>query len=308
VYERPTIMIGRLLAEFTLARLILAGFSVVGLPVAGLPVVVFSVVSLSVLAPTASAQVLRYGGAPGTTRTYVREQRDHVVQTVDGRPTVTDIQSYWRLRTRVAAETTDDLTIGIVHDSLAITRAPSIGDLGIEALGRTPIEIVLTRRGAVRELEVPAELTPLTSRLDLETTYRSFFPRLPETAAVDGLVWSDTTRVATRQNGLDLQVVRVNRYTSKGWAISGENRVIRVAYESDLTIEGSGQQQEAAVALSGSGLATGAFDFDPRAGVYVGGGESSTMKMVAIVTSQGQNLVIPIEQNRTETITSEPSR
>jgi hypothetical protein len=296
VYERATIMIGRLLAEFTLARL----------SVVLLSLVLFSV-SLSVLVPTASAQVLRYGGPPGTTRTYVREQRDHVVQTVDGRPTATDIQSYWRLRTRVAAATTDDLTIGIVHDSLAITGAPSIGDLGIEALGRTPIEIVLTRRGAVRELEVPAEFTPLTSRLDLETTYRSFFPRLPETAVVDGLVWSDTTRVATRQNGLDLQVVRVNRYTSKGWATSGEVQVIRVDYASDLMVEGSGEQREAGIVLSGTGRSTGTFYFDPEGGAYVGGEESSTMRMVAFVNVQGQNIIIPIEQNRTEEITSEPS-
>jgi hypothetical protein len=264
-------------------------------------------VLVALLASTADAQVLRYSGAPGTTRTYVREQRDHVVQTVNGRPTVTDIRSTWRLRTRVAAETADAITIGIVHDSLAITGAPSIGDLEIEALRRTPIEIVLTRRGAVRELEVPASLPPVTARLDLETSYRSFFPRLPEEPAVEGLAWSDTTRTLARQNGLDLQVVRVNRYTSKGWAISGEIRVIRVDYESDSTLEGNGEQEDAGIVLSGKGRSTGVFYFDPEAGAYVGGGESSTMRMVALVDAQGQRIVIPIEQNRTETITSESS-
>jgi hypothetical protein len=266
-----------------------------------------SIVLLSVIASTAGAQVLRYAGSPGTTRTYVREQRDQVVQTVDGRQTVTDLRSYWRLRTQVARESAETLTIAIVHDSLAITGASSIDDLGIDALRGTPIEIVLTRRGAVRELEVPATLPPVTARLDLESTYRSFFPRLPEEAAVEGHAWSDTTRVTAHQNGLELRVVRVNRYTSKGWASTGSEDVVRVDYEAALAIEGSGEQREAVIVLSGQGRSTGAFYFDPRAGVYVGSGETTEMRMVALVTAQSQSLVIPIVQNRTETITSEPA-
>lgn len=250
-----------------------------------------------------SAQVLRYDGDPGTSRTYVREQHDHVLQTFDGRQSATDIESYWRLETRVAAATPETLTIEVVHDSLAITATPSPEALDLSGVEGVGIEIVMTRRGSVREVQVPAGLPPDAARLDLETTYRSFFPRLPDGEAVEGTAWSDSTLVRVHQNGLDLQVLRVDHYLSKGWATLEQGRAVRVDTEAVLSIEGSGEQQEAGIVLRGSGRGTGGFAFDPETGAYLGGGETLEMRMVALVTTQGQGIVIPIVQNRTETIT-----
>ena len=256
----------------------------------------------------AAAQVLRYGGEAGGSHQYVREQHDRVLQTVNGRQAATEIESYWRLRATMASADPESLTIRVVHDSLTVTGTPNLGDLGVEALYGAPIDLVLNSRGAVRAIRLPADLPPATARLDLETTYRSFFPRLPEGEAAEGSTWSDTTRVDAVQNGLDLEVRRVNRYTSKGWATTGGRRVIRVDYESEIALEGTGEQQDAGIVLSGTGRGSGAYYFDPAAGAYVGGGELSEMRMVALVTAQlpdgsEQHLLIPIVQNRSQTIT-----
>jgi len=258
---------------------------------------------LAALAPASAAgQVLRYGGDPGTARAYVREQHDRVIQTVNGRQLGTEIESFWRLKATVTATSPEAVTLAIEHDSLAISGAPGASEPDLAELYGIPIEIVMSRRGEVREVTAPDSLPAVAIRLDLAAAYRSFFPRLPDGEVGEGTAWSDTTTVTAHQNGLDLTVLRVNRYASKGWATQGARRVVRVDYEGTLTIDGSGEQQQAGIVLSGSGRAAGGFSFDPEAGVFVAGGETTEMRMVALITAQGQNLLIPIVQNRAETI------
>jgi hypothetical protein len=255
-------------------------------------------------ARAAGAQVLRYDDEVGSSRTYVREQRDRVVQTLEGREASAEIESHWRFHARVAAASPEALTLEVVHDSIAITGPPSAEELDLGALRGVPIEIVMTRRGAVEDVDVPTGFPAALARLDLATTYRSLFPRLPEGDADDGAAWSDTTRVEAEQNGLDLRVVRVNRYTSKGWATTEGGRIVRVEYEVELSIEGEGEQRDARIVLTGSGRGSGGYGFDPGTGAYLGGAETSEMRLVALVTDpEGRNVLIPILQNRTETIT-----
>jgi hypothetical protein len=258
---------------------------------------------LAVAPSPARAQVLRYGGDPGTVRTYVREQQDRVLQTVDGRQLGTEIRSYWRLDATVTDVTAEVLSLAIEHDSLAISGLPAEAGLDIGELRGIPIAIEMSRRGEVREVTIPDPLPPIAARLDLATNYRNLFPRLPEGEVAEGASWSDTTTVSASQNGLELRVRRVNRYASKGWASHGARRVLRIDYEGTLTIEGSGEQQESGIVLSGSGRATGSFAFDPEAGALAAGGETTEMRMVALVSAEGQSLIIPIVQSRSETIT-----
>jgi len=258
---------------------------------------------LAALAPAPVAgQVLRYGGDPGTARAYVREQHDRVIQTVNGRQRGTEIESFWRLKATVTAVSPEAVTLAIEHDSLAISDAAGASEPDLARLYGIPIEVVMSRRGQVREVTAPDSLPAVALRLDLAAAYRSFFPRLPDGGAGEGTAWSDTTTVTAHQNGLDLTVLRVSRYASKGWATQGARRVVRVDYEGTLTIEGSGEQQEAGIVLSGSGTASGGFSFDPEEGAFVVAGENTEMRMVVLVTAQGQNLLIPIVHNRAETI------
>jgi hypothetical protein len=261
-----------------------------------------AVLAVALVPRPAPGQVLRYDGEPGAARTYVREQHDRVVQTVNGRQLATEIRSYWRLSATVVEAGPEELTLVIAHDSLAVSGPPGAADLDLAAVYGIGTDVVMSRRGAVSEVRVADSLPPAAARLDLATTYRSFFPRLPEGEASEGTQWADTTFVVATQNGLDVRIQRLNRYVSKGWATQGPLRVVRIDYESDLTVEGSGEQQEAGIVLSGTGRGSGGFSFDPAAGAFVAGGETTEMRMVALVTARGQNLVIPIVQNRTETI------
>jgi hypothetical protein len=258
---------------------------------------------LAVAPAPAVGQVLRYGGDPGTARTYVREQHDRVLQTIDGRQLGTEIRSYWRLDTTVTDASAEVLTLAIEHDSLALSGLPAGADVDLGELREISVEIEMSRRGEVREVTIPDPLPSIVARLDLATNYRNLFPRLPEGEVAEGATWSDTTRVSASQNGVELRVQRVNQYASKGWASHGARRVLRVDYEGTLTIEGSGEQQEAGIVLSGSGRAAGSFAFDPEAGALAAGGETTEMRMVALVSAEGQNLIIPIVQSRSETIT-----
>lgn len=254
----------------------------------------------------AGAQVLRYGGEPGSSHAYLREQRDRIVQTFQGRQAATDIRSAWRLRATVSAATPETLSLEVVHDSLGLVVSPADEPIDLSGVEGLPIAIVMTRRGTVADVELPPDLPAAAARLDFESAYRAFFPRLPAGEAPEGATWSDTTRVATHQNGLDLRVVRVERYVRKGQATPGEGGAVRVDVESDLTIEGSGEQQDAGIVLRGTGRGTGGFLFDPERGVYLGGGEVLEMRMVALVTAGDQKFVLPIVQNRTETVTLLP--
>jgi hypothetical protein len=137
-------------------------------------------------------------------------------------------------------------------------------------------------------------------RLDLETTYRTFFPTLPRDSVRPGTTWADTLVLDTSQNGLDIRVRRINRYRLAVEAPS-EGR-LEVDYSTTLTLEGEGRQQGADVSLTGTGNGQGSFRFDPRSGTYLGSQETSDVRMDAFVSAGGQNLLIPIVHRRTETI------
>ncbi len=256
-------------------------------------------------AAPAAGQVLRYGGDPGTARTYLREQSDRVVQTVNARQLATEIRGTWRLEAAVAGAAADSLTLRVVHDSLAISEGGAPVQPDLSELYGIPVTILMDRRGQVADVVVPDSLPAAAARLDLGSTYRAFFPRLPEGEAAAGAAWADTTAATAVQAGLELRVTRVNRYRSQGWAQSAGRRMVRVEYETELSIEGSGEQEESGIVLGGTGRGTGGYSFDPEAGAFISGGETVEMRMVALVAAQGgNNILVPIVQNRSLTITS----
>ncbi|MBA3583596.1 MAG: hypothetical protein H0W36_03540 [Gemmatimonadetes bacterium] len=248
------------------------------------------------------SQTLRYGGDSGASHVYERTQEDHVRQTVNGQEQNVDIQSYWRLTTHVREATPDAVTFEIVHDSISVVGSPS-GDANFSAVYGRSVVLVIGHRGEVRGITVPESLPATAVRLDLETAYRTFFPVLPAQDVKPGVSWSDTLALESNQNGLDLTVRRVNVYTAGGPTEYGERDALQVDYTTTLEMEGSGSQQGAEVSLSGNGSGTGSFFFESDAGLYLGGNESTDVKMDAFIVAGGQNLLIPIVTNRTERVT-----
>lgn len=253
-------------------------------------------------ASPANAQILRYGGDAGATQRYVRTQHDHVVQTVNGQEQVSDIESYWRFATTMDAGEGEEVIVTVVHDSLAVGSMAQPEPPDFSALYDLPVQIRMTDRGEVAEIVQPDSLPEAVARLDLVTTYRSFFPVLPTGEAEPGTTWSDTTEVRTHQNGMDVTILRVNDYTVAGPETVDGREAIRVNFESAFEFDGSGSQQGAEISLSGSGEGEGRFFFQPEPGIYLGGDEEAGMTIDAFVTAGEQNLLIPIVQTRKETI------
>ncbi len=266
--------------------------------------ILISLAALSWMASGAdpvAAQTLRYGAEPGTTHTYVRTQRDHVTQTVNGAEQTADVNSYWRFDVTMGDSEGGSRTVEIVHDSLSIQSGPQ-ADSDFSALYGKPVTVKMDERGAVSEVILPDSIPPAAGRLDLASTYRGFYPVLPAEPVSAGGGWTDTMNLKTNQNGLDLTIQRINHYTASGNAEYAGKTALKIDVTSEVAIEGSGSQQGADISLSGTGTGTGAFYFLPDPGVYLGGTETGEMKMDAFVVAGAQNLVIPIVQQREETI------
>lgn len=264
----------------------------------------FLVVSLGLLVGPAGAgplqaQLLRYDGRPGETRDYARTQIDRVTQTVNGTDRTMDLESFWRFSATVREAGSDDLTLAFVHDSIAISGMPADSAPDFSSLYGRPVGVVIGRRGEVRSVTPPTGVEGI-ERLDLEATYRSFFPTLPTDPAGPGTAWADTVVLDTSQNGIDIRVERIHRYEMEtGGSSDGP---VEVGYTITLRLEGHGRQQDAEVTLTGSGSGEGRFRFDPESGTYLGGEEASDIRMDAFVAAGGQNLLIPIVHRRTETV------
>ncbi|HJU86324.1 MAG TPA: hypothetical protein VJ788_03030 [Gemmatimonadota bacterium] len=263
-------------------------------------------ISLAALAWTAigsepvAAQTLRYGAEAGTTHTYVRTQRDHVTQTINGAEQTADVNSYWRFDATMN-DSEGGRSVEIVHDSLSIQSTPQ-ADSDFSALYGQPVTVMMDERGAVTEVLLPDSIPPAAARLDLGMTYRGFYPVLPAEPVSEGGGWTDTMNLRTNQNGLDMTIQRINHYTARGNAQYAGHTALQVDFTSEVAIEGSGSQQGADISLSGTGTGNGSFYFLADPGVYLGGTETGEMKMDAFVVAGGQNLVIPIVQQREETI------
>lgn len=263
------------------------------------PQPILATLLLLAAASQARGQLLRYDGRPGETQAYARTQTDHVTQTVNGADQTLDLESYWRFSTTVQETGPDSVTLSVVHDSIAITGVSVDTVPDFSALYGRPVTLVMGHRGHVRTVRAPTDVAGI-ERLDLETTYRTFFPTLPSEPVAPGTTWADTLVLDTSQNGLDIHVRRINRY--KVAADTLRDGPIVVDYSTTLSLEGEGRQQGADVSLTGQGNGEGSFRFDPRSGEYLGSRETSDVRMDAFVSASGQNLLIPIVHRRTETI------
>jgi hypothetical protein len=251
---------------------------------------------------TSTGQVLRYGGESGESHTYTRTQEDHVAQTVNGAEQKIDIESYWRFTTTLRDVLDDRVTVEIVHDSVSMVGMPGAGELDFSPLYGKPVVVTLGLRGEVSDIAVPDSLPTELDRLDLETTYRAFFPGLPEEEISAGATWTDTISVQTNQNGIDMDVHRISTYTAVGDADHGGHDAVQIEFMSEIELEGSGNQMGNEISLSGNGTGSGTIYFDADGEKFLGGSESSEIKMDAFVVAGAQNLLIPIVQNRSETI------
>lgn len=244
---------------------------------------------------------LRYGVTPTKPLSYVRTQIDHVTQTVDGKVEDAVVRSYWQFQARIMADDDGGRLVSVIHDSISIETPPT--STHYPALYGEPIEISMDARGLVTDIRVPINLIDSSPRLDLESTYRAFFPVLPDDP-IDSTsgTWSDTIHYDTTQSGMRMNIQRINKYISQGQALYEGREALRVEYTTEVLIEGEGTQHGSIISLSGMGTGRGSFYFLPDPGLFLGGEEASDISMQAFVVTNDQSDIIPIEQSRREII------
>jgi hypothetical protein len=267
------------------------------------PLVLLACVSL--LAPRASdAQVLRYGGDPGRSDRYRLTTTVAIHQDFQGSSTDLTVRSYGVLVLTLEGTTGDSLGFGVVYDSLdlAFEGAPvEKPDLSC-VVGRT-LRLGLSPTGRVLGFEAPADLCETPPGFDLKQMVSHFFPRLPEAPAREGLEWADTLAYPVSQQGIESQVRVVTHYTARGKNRVDGREFLQVAYVTETTVAGQGEQGGRPLFVDGSGHGEGSILFDQKERTFWRSTGTQTLDLTVDVTPEGQPpLSIPVRQQITSEI------
>jgi len=195
----------------------------------------------------------------------------------------------------------DTLTYAVAFDSLELSfegvPAPA-PDLSC-VVGRS-MRLHLSSMGRVYEFEPPPDLCETPPGFDLEHMVGHFFPRLPDEGARPGTVWSDTLNYPISQQGIESRVSVVTSYTAKGEREAEDGELVEVAYATETTISGRGDQEGTPLFLDGSGTGSGTILFDEDGRTFWSSTGTQVLELRVDVTPEGQPpLSIPIRQEIT---------
>ncbi len=257
------------------------------------------------LAPSAiGAQSLRYGGDAGRSDRYRLTTTVEIHQDFQGASADLTVRSYGVLGLTLEGSRGDTLTYGVVFDSLdlAFEGAPlEKPDLSC-VVGRT-LRLVLSRTGRVQGFEAPPDLCDTPPGFDLKQMVSHFFPRLPERPARPGLEWADTLAYPVSQQGIESQVRVVTSYTAKGKSRAEGGTFVEVAYTTETTVAGRGEQAGRPLFVDGSGHGAGTILFDEDGKTFWRSTGTQTLELTVDVTPEGQPpLSIPVRQEITAEI------
>jgi hypothetical protein len=257
------------------------------------------------LAPGAArAQVLRYGGEAGRNDRYRLTTTVAIHQDFQGASTDLTVRSYGVLDLTLEDAGADTLGFGVVFDSLdlAFEGAPlEKPDLSC-VVGRT-LRLVLSPTGRVTGFEAPADLCETPAGFDLKQMVSHFFPRLPDGPARDGLEWADTLAYPVSQGGIESQIRVITRYTARGKSRVEGRELLEVAYATETTVAGQGEQGGRPLFVDGSGHGSGSILFDQKGSTFWRSTGTQTLELTVDVTPEGQPpLSIPVRQQITSEI------
>ncbi|MBI2795552.1 MAG: hypothetical protein HYX65_02475 [Gemmatimonadetes bacterium] len=247
-----------------------------------------ALLAIATLPPLAGAQGLAY--TPQSAR-YVVTSRIHTVQEVMGQKQEVDASYEQRLSLQATARSHGQLDVSLSLDTLAITQSMGMSPDVSKMIGTKFAGVIGTNGRIVSgSVTVPTggdTLAPQANGL------RTFLPILLEGAKVGG-TWNDTVRADVVQpNGSKLKQLIVFTYTFAGDTAVNGTRALKVRYEANTALNGTGNMQGSDYSIEGKSKGVG-IALLSSSGQYLGreGSEESNLT----VTVEAQGLVIPITQ------------
>ena len=150
------------------------------------------------------------------------------------------------------------------------------------------------------QLEVHAERDAQSPLLDqLVNQLRDFFPHLPPGGKRPGLEWVDTTEAPREQGGAQLTVIAITRYGAGEWAGEGAGASIRIDWDREYTLTGTGEQMGQSFSLRGAGNTSGVSSFSAE-GMFLGSIRRDELRSEVLLESMGTT--IQLRQTQSDTL------
>ncbi|MBA2565580.1 MAG: hypothetical protein H0V09_09190 [Gemmatimonadetes bacterium] len=267
----------------------------------GLALVLLSAVSLH-------AQGYRYRAQPGDSASYRLTSTARIHQEFQGDSTNVTVRSEAVLNVVDVQAEPETLSYGVTFDSLSIR----FDDAAMPSPDVTPIlgrimTLSVSPTGRLRALEIPPDIPAALTGCDLRQMLSNFLPRFPEVAGAEAS-WSDTLSFGCLQQGIEAQVRVVTTYAPRASQAEGEGGPegeVQLAYSTETTLSGKGEQNGTPLLLDGHGRGAGTIRMGPRGEVFLGSIGRQTLELEVEAAPPGSPPIrIPVRQE----ITSEVRR
>lgn len=166
-----------------------------------------------------------------------------------------------------------------------------------EGLRGTVVTLATTPQGVVLDALASGVVSPGIGGQYVERAAAAFLPRLPERAALPGVVWVDTLLVTEVLQGVTAEVTTVLRYTVADTSALAGRPVVPVEYTGTIAVTGSGVIEGSRVEVKGSGRVSGHYLFDPADRVFDLHEQQQVLESTLTLVSPDQRTVgIPSRQ------------
>jgi hypothetical protein len=182
-------------------------------------------------------------------------------------------------------------------DTVLVAEGPTVvaGDLA-QAAGRT-FTANLAPTGRLADVRGGESTSQFLRQIFGQVS--DFFPRLPTNGATQGLIWIDTTEIATGNNGSDITIRAITRHEAGEWGPHEAQRALPVNWTRTYTLTGTGEQLGQPFTLDGTGETRG-LTFLSADGRYLGSVAADARDIEVLLTGVG--MTIPLRQVRADTV------
>jgi hypothetical protein len=197
-----------------------------------------------------------------------------------------------------------NLLLGVTIDDMSMTITSPRGDMSpdMTSLAGKTFDMVLSPLGQEVDVSGAEALTykMATGTRNLATTFKLFFPDLPEKPLKVGDVWPSSGGAEEKTGAVDLRLAFQNVNHFEGLETVDGIECARIRSEVTATITGSGSQQGMDMVFSGTGQGTDLWYFAVKDGIYVK--STGDLKMDMSITVSAMGMTIPVTTTRKGTV------
>ena len=197
-----------------------------------------------------------------------------------------------------------NLLLGVTIDGMSTTVTGPRGDMSpdMTALEGKTFDMVLSPLGREVDVSGAEALTyeMATGTRNLSTTFRLFFPDLPDGPVKVGDTWPSSADAGEKTGAVELRLSFQNVNHFEGLETVDGVECARIRSEVTATIHGTGNQQGMDMVFSGTGKGTDLWHFAVKDGIYVK--STGDLKMDMVVTVSAMGMTIPVTTTRKGTV------